>query len=121
MTTPTTPPPTIEFQPGESDAEYQLLLAAAFINHYAPDNEIFSSDYDENIDGTNLAKNLTDAASNLAHEREKLSMTFIGKIIQAGGEGEKPTVTIATTQHHLMRCTAIPFYKSATITVTPEP
>ena len=113
-------PPTIRIEqiPDESNHEYLLRLAAEFITHFAPGKEIYNDDYEEAIDGTTLAKDLLDLAQELAQERARQSMKFRGVIIQAGGD-EDPTVTISTTKRELADCEAIPFYKSAEITITP--
>lgn len=116
---------TIPLNPDEPRAEYLLRCAAAFISAYATDQPVIYDDECDTLalgDGTDLARDLLSAAEELSENRERTarSMTFIGKLIQAGNDDEnQPSVTIHTTIASLQQCEAMPFYQAAEITITP--
>ena len=114
--------------PEETDIEYTLRAAAAFIRAFASDKPVCIADYDEEVTGEILAEICQNNAEELAKERlvTAKSMRFEGKIIQAGHDSDnpfsseiKPTVTIVTSQRELKDCETIPFYQSANILIVP--
>jgi len=104
--------------PDHSDtarAVYYLRIAAAFIATH-PEQTVTYDDYDEPVDGEILARDCLSHADALA--ASPASMTFHGKITQAGGDGDA-TITITTQRDELKRCPSIPLYQPALITIKP--
>ncbi len=106
----------------ETDLEYNLRLAASFIETYARLSEAFHRDYDDDepVTGREISEALEQLRIKLVEERQKndKSLTIFGKIIQAGGI-EDPSITISTT-HGEIRGKPIPFYRSCEIRFTPS-
>ena len=105
----------------ESESEFLLRLAAHVIATHCPTSEFYHEYYDDTIDCNHFAKDLITHVESIAADRERRGndMIFTGTVIQAGGSGKEPTVTLTTSTRELSRCKTIPFYKSATIRITP--
>ena len=117
-------PLTIPLNPEESRAEYLLRCAAAYISAYAPDKPITYDDECDDMlegDGETLIRDCLAQAEELEQTRkdQQNSIKIEGKIIQAGGDKEAPTLTITTTASQLRQCKNIPFYQFSNITITP--
>ena len=127
MSKPTTPiePIAIIRTEHETDLEYNLRLAAAFIEAHCADKPVLHEDYDEDepVTGQELVNSLIHLAEQLREDYEKdgSSMTLTGTIIQAGTDDEsgKPSITIHTNEHQLKSQKSIPFYRPCEIRFTP--
>jgi len=121
--TPMSSPIQIPEIPGESYTEYILRLCAAVLQDHAPNALILHAHYDESepVETEQLIESIHETLTELAlhREREDVTMEFIGTIIQAGGESNPPTVTLATTKEQLKAQKNIPFFRQATIRITP--
>lgn len=107
--------------PDEPDSSLLLRLAANLILTHCPDVEVHHPDYDELLTGTEFAETIHDHVEQVAADIAKrgTDMIFDGRIIQAGGDDKVPTVTITSSARQLAACKTIPFYKPATIRITP--
>jgi hypothetical protein len=114
----------------ESMDEHILRVAAAYIRSHGKDcNILFGLPSDtDTMNPGEFADYLDEQADSLNQDRIELmkekntTMEFIGtiiQVIQAGGESNPPTVTLATTKEQLKAQKNIPFFQSARIRITP--
>jgi len=102
----------------ETRPAYLLRVASAFISNHNPKQAVFYDDYDEEADGETLAQDCLSLSEEITAEHLR-AMEFTGRIIQAGGDSDTPTLTIETTREQLKACPAIPFYQRSSITIIP--
>ena len=100
----------------ETRPAYLLRVASAFISNHNPKQPVFYDDYEEEADGETLAQDCLALSEEITALR---AMEFTGRITQAGGDSDTPTITIETTREQLKACPVIPFYQRSAITIIP--
>ncbi len=120
------PPLAIPDIQNESHTQYLLRLAAAYIREYAPDKPLHHADYGvgddpDPVTGIELVESMEEEIKELEDRRseEESTIRIRGTLIQAGGDGKDPTMTLITSKRELQRQTMIPLYHACEVCYTP--
>ena len=120
----TTPPLKLDRHEGETDIEYNLRLAAEFIDAYAKEKQLIHPDFDEEepSTGEELAIGLREIAVTLADDRitRGRPVSVVGTLLPPGGTGPRPARTFTTRERELSMCDSLPFYKACQLHLTPS-